>query len=382
LEICGRLREVEVSPWLNAAAVLDGKQAPPIQAPPEDIPAWLRLLVTYSAWIQGARGWTASTATQMVAELRSSGSVSELLVGLEVLAESEAELGRVESARLAADEGLRLSQDLGGDLHASIFRSIAAVQAARAGDRTRAEHMARSAFAWAAARQIGSVAARATWALGLLELSGGDAQAAYHHLARLVSPTDVAAHPSIAARALADLAEAAVRADAARELPADLLASGTALSLRARALVAPGQDAFDRALEAAEQAGAPFETARTRLAFGEWLRRERRGKEARPQLRAALDGFDVLGAAGWAERARSALRSVGESAPVHGSSLAALLTPQELQVATLAARGLSNKEIGAQLFLSPRTVGYHLYRLFPKLGIASRAELRNLDLLG
>src|SRR5262249_33628726 len=125
LEICGRLREVEVSPWLNAAAVLDGKQAPPIQAPPEDIPAWLRLLVTYSAWIQGARGWTASTATQMVAELRASGSVSELLVGLEVLAESEAELGRVESARLAADEGLRLSQDLsrtpgliqgGGDL--------------------------------------------------------------------------------------------------------------------------------------------------------------------------------------------------------------------------------------------------------------------------
>ncbi|MGW4519236.1 response regulator transcription factor [Streptomyces sp. NPDC004393] len=95
-----------------------------------------------------------------------------------------------------------------------------------------------------------------------------------------------------------------------------------------------------------------------------------------------MDGFDVLGAAGWAERARSALRSVGESAPVHGSSLARLLTPQELQVATLAARGLSNKEIGAQLFLSPRTVGYHLYRLFQKLGIASRAELRNLDLLG
>ncbi|MET7695590.1 AAA family ATPase [Streptomyces sp. NPDC005483] len=381
-EVCGRLREVEVSPWLNAAAVLDGRQAPPDQAPPEELPVWLRLLVTYSAWIQGVRGWTASTATQMVAELRSSGSAGELLVGLEVLAESEAELGRVESARLAADEGLRLAQDLGGDLHASIFRSIVALQAARAGDRARAEEMAHSAFAWAAARRIGSVAARATWALGLLELSGGDVKGAYHHLSRLISPTDVAAHPSIAARAVADLAEAAVRADATGGLSADLLASGTALSLRARALLTPGQDAFGLALEAAEQAGAPFEIARTRLAFGEWLRLERRGKEARPQLRGALDAFEALGASGWVERARNALRSVGESAPVHRSSLATLLTPQELQVATLAARGLSNKEIGAQLFLSPRTVGYHLYRLFPKIGIASRAELRDLDLLG
>jgi DNA-binding NarL/FixJ family response regulator len=93
-----------------------------------------------------------------------------------------------------------------------------------------------------------------------------------------------------------------------------------------------------------------------------------------------LEAFETLGAADWAARARLALRSAGESAPVRDARLAGLLTPQELQVARLAAQGLSNKEIGAQLFLSHRTVGHHLYRLFPKLGIANRSELRRLDL--
>lgn len=379
-EVCGRLRNLEVAPWLKAAAVLDGKQPPPSQAPPEGMPVWLRLLAAYAAWIMGERGWSQAAAAQVAAGLRASGSIAELQVGLEVLSESEAELGRVENARLAADEGLRLSEELGGELHTNIFRSIVAVQAARAGERELALRMAQSAFDWAAARQVASVAARATWALGLLELFESDSQAAHRRLVRLVSQGDVAAHPSIAARATADLAEAAVRADAVGDLPADLLVPATALALRARALVAPTRTAFESAAEAAEQAAAPFETARTRLAYGEWLRGERQGDEAKPMLWAALNTFEALGAPRWAERARTALRTVGERAPVPATGPARLLTPQELQVATLAARGLSNKEIGALLFLSPRTVGYHLYRMFPKLGITSRAELRELDL--
>ena len=125
-----------------------------------------------------------------------------------------------------------------------------------------------------------------------------------------------------------------------------------------------------------------FERARTDLLHGEWLRRARRRSEARGPLRAAADAFAELGALPWAERARAELRATGETraAPGPAPDLLAELTPQELQVVRLAATGLSNRDIAAQLFLSPRTVGYHLYKAFPKLGVASRAQLVRLDL--
>jgi DNA-binding CsgD family transcriptional regulator len=129
----------------------------------------------------------------------------------------------------------------------------------------------------------------------------------------------------------------------------------------------------------------PFERARTDLLHGEWLRRARRRSEARGPLRAAADAFGELGATPWAERARAELRATGETRSTSTMTGAAPdqfaeLTPQELQVVRLAAAGLSNRDIGAQLFLSPRTVGYHLYKAFPKLGVASRAQLVRLDL--
>ncbi|HEY3090156.1 MAG TPA: helix-turn-helix transcriptional regulator [Jatrophihabitantaceae bacterium] len=100
------------------------------------------------------------------------------------------------------------------------------------------------------------------------------------------------------------------------------------------------------------------------------------------QLRAALDVFDRLDAQPWADRARGELRATGETVAANERPLDLLdrLTPQELQVARLAAAGLSNRAIGAQLFLSPRTVGYHLYTAYPKLGVASRADLARLPL--
>jgi DNA-binding CsgD family transcriptional regulator len=136
-----------------------------------------------------------------------------------------------------------------------------------------------------------------------------------------------------------------------------------------------------QALESSEHSPRPFERARTALLYGEWLRRARRRTDARTQLRAALDVFERLGAHPWAERARSELRAAGETVSAEKApDLLDQLTPQELQVVRLAGSGLSNRSIGAQLYLSPRTVGYHLYKAYPKLGVTSRAELARFGL--
>jgi DNA-binding NarL/FixJ family response regulator len=111
------------------------------------------------------------------------------------------------------------------------------------------------------------------------------------------------------------------------------------------------------------------------LLYGEWLRRERRRTDARGHLRNALEMFRTMGAAPWAERAEAELRATGETARKRDVTAVEQLTPQELQIAGLVTEGLTNKEIAAQLYLSPRTVDYHLRKVFTKLGIASRTEL-------
>jgi DNA-binding NarL/FixJ family response regulator len=151
-----------------------------------------------------------------------------------------------------------------------------------------------------------------------------------------------------------------------------------ALAARSRALVAAGAEAeggFEEALRLHADSDRPFDTARTELAFGEFLRRERRRVEAREQLRSALATLERLGAATWAERTRTELRASGETARKRDPSTLADLTPRELQIARLVGEGASNKDVAAQLFLSTRTVEYHLRKVFAKLGIASRAEL-------
>jgi DNA-binding NarL/FixJ family response regulator len=109
--------------------------------------------------------------------------------------------------------------------------------------------------------------------------------------------------------------------------------------------------------------------------FGEHLRRARRRKEARGQLRSALESFERLGASSWAARARIELRASGETSRKRQPETVDQLTPQELQIAQLVARGATNKEVAGQLFLSPRTVDYHLRKVFVKLGISSRGQL-------
>jgi DNA-binding CsgD family transcriptional regulator len=148
--------------------------------------------------------------------------------------------------------------------------------------------------------------------------------------------------------------------------------------LLARPLLADDQDAeplYEAAL-GADLARWPVFRARLLLAYGAWLRRRRRVAESRAPLRSAREAFDALGAVPWAERARQELRASGESSRQRKPRVLDQLSPQELQIAQLAAEGLSNRDIGQQLYLSHRTVSSHLYRVFPKLGITSRSELR------
>jgi DNA-binding CsgD family transcriptional regulator len=138
-------------------------------------------------------------------------------------------------------------------------------------------------------------------------------------------------------------------------------------------------DAFAEALSLHEQAGIPFELARTELCYGERLRRARRLSDARRPLRSALATFERLGAVPWADRARKELAASGErSAPSGRNSRIAKLTGQELQVALLVADGATNREAAAALFVSPKTIEGHLGRAYAKLGVRSRTELARL----
>ena len=134
---------------------------------------------------------------------------------------------------------------------------------------------------------------------------------------------------------------------------------------------------FNLALDIPDAEHSPFELARVQLAYGERLRRNKDKTQAREQLITARNTFDRIGAAPWSRRADQELRATGLAVPSKDTVGAGSLTPQQLEIAQLAAAGMTNKEIGERLFLSPRTIGTHLYQVFPKLGITSRAALRD-----
>jgi len=187
--------------------------------------------------------------------------------------------------------------------------------------------------------------------------------------------------------ARAELIEAGVRAGRPDEAATALdrlsertQAAGTQWALgieaRCRALLNDDEALYHESVERLARSRAAVELARSRLLYGEWLRRENRRVDAREQLRAAHEMFSRMGAAAFAERARRELSATGETVRKRTVETLGELTTQEAQVARLAAQGRTNPEIAALLFLSPRTVEYHLHKVFPKLGISSRRELR------
>jgi DNA-binding CsgD family transcriptional regulator len=229
--------------------------------------------------------------------------------------------------------------------------------------------------------------ANAEGTLAFIDMATGKPAAALDRLLPLTSLDNQEANPMSIMVAIADAIEAAARCGRTDELGDryEVLEgwSGSApteqklaMLARCQALleVRPPEEAFQEAVARAPRV-SPAQRARTELLYGEWLRRERRRQDARVHLRAALEEFRGLGMRLFAERAEAELRATGETARKRDPSTLDDLTPQEMQIAGLVAEGLTNKEIAAQLFLSPRTIDYHLRKVFSKLGIASRTEL-------
>ncbi|MFF7369704.1 ATP-binding protein [Streptomyces tricolor] len=300
-------------------------------------------------------------------------------------------LGRWDDAADLAAEGLALCTDHDYRFFAWYFQYVRAAVAAAQGDAETAAALTEEIVRWATPR--GAFGARffACHARALAALGNGDFETAYRHARALSRPGTVAPYVPIAMWGTMDLVEAALRTGREQEAAAHaaaMRASAMAeLSPRLELLVAacealttPGEESvalFERALALPGPERWPFDTARIRLFHGERLRRLRATTEAREQLTQAMDAFQRLGAKPWVTRAAAELRASGLSAPASVRPGPVALTAQELQIATLAATGLTNKQIAERLYLSHRTIGTHLYQIYPKLGISSRAALRD-----
>jgi DNA-binding CsgD family transcriptional regulator len=353
-------------------------------------PPRARLMAAHSAVLLGDDTLMHALAAAQVAECRRRGMIGMLPEALLRLARAELHLGRHRDAAASAGEGLRIVQDTGRSRELGLRSLVLAPLAAVQGDADRCRELSRQTLDRATERGLAAAAAWSRYALGLLELGLGRYDTAVEQLAE-IPPT----LPTLPYTYCSDLVEAAARAGRPRDAAAahDRFRAwagavgqpwAEAVAERCAALAGPAADAerrFARAVALHAAGGRPFEHARTRLLYGEWLRRERRRTEARTHLRAAVEGFERLAAAPWADRARNELRAAGETAaPAHRVDPLGRLTAQELQVVRLAATGATNRDIAGRLFLSPRTVGYHLYKAYPKLGISSRRQLSALDL--
>jgi len=300
-------------------------------------------------------------------------------------------LGRWDDAAQLAAEGLTLCEDHDYRFYAWYFQYIQAAVAAAQGDAGTSAALTEEIVRWATPRGAHGARFFACHARALAALGSGDFETAYQHACTLSQPGTLAPYVPIAMWGAMDLVEAAIRTGRDEEAAAHaaaMRASAMAglsprlelLVMACEALTTPGKEAvalFERALALPGPERWPFDTARVRLFYGERLRRSRATAEAREQLAQALDAFQRLGARPWATRAAAELRASGQSAPSAARPGPVALTAQQLQIAALAATGLTNKQIAERLFLSHRTIGTHLYQIYPKLGITSRAALRD-----
>jgi len=386
----------------ESPATLLARAIPAVKGSPSE-----QLLAAGVALAAGQDRDVADLAASALADARAQGRIGWVPNLLFVLAEAEIFLGRHRDGPRAADEGTQIAEAIGqGRQWRGQAASLAAYVAAIEGDETRCRAAADAVLT----DRTGPGVDRSTWALGLLDLGAGRAREA---LDRLTSLADGANWYGLSGtRCVPDLVEASARVgEPERATPAferfaawaDRVGQpwADALASRCRALRATAsggaEDFYLAALAAHQKDFRPLDAARTELLYGEWLRRARRKADAGPRLRAAAQTFERLGARPWAARATGELAATGlardrttpaarnaDSAPgdvqsgVGAPTVAGApdLTPREAQIVALAARGLSNRDIAAQLFLSPRTVGHHLYKAYPKLGVESRSQLR------
>jgi len=295
--------------------------------------------------------------------------------------------GQFGRATRELEEGNRLAVETGQPIWIAISQNGRAALLGLRGEERQAQQILTETAERIVALRLSMVLAGIELARGLTGLTAGRHSEAFDHFARMFDPEGAAYHEYVANAAAPYVIQSAVsagRREEARRMMSLLEALGNRtpaimvhVGIRfGRAMLADDSEAeslYELALNAEPK--WPFDHARLQMAFGAWLRRQRRITESRPYLRAARDTFEALGMHPWADKARAELRASGERIAETTRAPRQPLSPQEMQIAQMAASGLSNREIADRLFLSHRTVGAHLYRVFPKLGIASRSEL-------
>jgi ATP/maltotriose-dependent transcriptional regulator MalT len=320
--------------------------------------------------------------------LRGQGRLGLLSHVLAVQGVVRLDLGDWTGSDSATEEGRRLAADTGQPIWSTGPLVNEARSAGLRGDSRRGLDLAAESEQTPTLRPMNLFLACAQLARGFSLITAGRHADAFEALRHVFDPADPAHHHREQFCGVMFLAEAGVHADQredARRIVADMEALALVTPspllavqlLYARAVLADDGEAEQRYREdlATDLTRWPWVRARIQFAYGAWLRRQRRVAESREPLRQALTVFRQIGARTWAEQAQTELRAAGERQLTTAPASVDLLSPQELQIAGMAARGLSNREIGQQLFLSPRTVGSHLYRIFPKLEITSRHQL-------
>jgi DNA-binding CsgD family transcriptional regulator len=325
-----------------------------------------------------------------LAGLREQGRLQLLARALAAQAWAAAQLADLTAAMPAAEEASRLAAETGQPFLLGIALATQAKIAALRGGFRQAEELAAEAERLGTPVSARPVLATAQHARALAALGEGDYSYALTCLLRLHDPADHCNQLALMYHTVADLADAASHSERPQDV-AGVLArldaaahSTTSPSLHdglrlARAVLAADDEAEELFLTAlaVDLTRRPFTRARTQLGYGEWLRRQRRVMESRRHLRAARDTFDALGTSPWGDRARRELRAAGERSSERRAASSDILTAQELQIAQLAADGLTNREIGKRLYISHRTVGAHLAKIYAKLGATSRVQLHS-----
>jgi DNA-binding CsgD family transcriptional regulator len=344
-----------------------------------------------TANVIGAFDLGVSFLTESSAELRKQARIGNLARVLFAQAWAEMEVGDWVGAMREAEESARFAEETGAALWVAAATIVKAKIAGMQGDLKQSEALAAQAERLILSMGASFLLAMLQLARGIAAIGAGRHGEAFEHLRRLFAPADPAFNSGLQFFALADFVEAAVHFDNSQaagsvieEIERD--SAGTpvpwveTMLCYGKALVATNEDAERFFLLGLGPAAKnwPFLRGRLLLGYGVWLRRQRRSANARAPLREARDIFDALGASPWSNRAREELRAAGEASFHRIEQIWENLTPQELHIAQLAAQGLSNKVIAARLYLSHRTVGYHLHRVFSKTGVVSRSGLGSI----
>ena len=347
-----------------------------------------------AAWLLDEPELAVKLLQEAVRRLQASGVRGASGAALSALGWTYIDTGRWDDALAICAEASDLAEAYQMDLVAAAADVTVATVLAMRADPAAARARAGSALARIDPAQSRGVTARAWHALGIAALADGDHLMAYAQLRQLFYPDGSPLHYHVSYLGAADLAAAAVRAGlqlegreildcALRHLDGTPSPRLEQLLARAHGILADPASAephFDKALSDPVGERWPFERAQLQLDYAEWLRRQRRINEAKPILTTALETFQRLQARSWIHRAETELRACGVAVadPPDSPDALAGLTPQQRQIIRLASDGLTNREIADRLYLSPRTVSSHLYRSYPKLGIAGRHQLRNV----